>query len=260
MPYDGLPGNNRLMPSNASHSAILCCFFVFFLALCPAQLHATEGTACHPDLDWSEPQFVIGYGSLMDTLSKDRTWADARPAVPVRVTGFERSWNTRGTLPGFSTTYLGVAEKSDATMVAALYRAQDTRDFETGDAREYVYCRVAVARDQLDMLDGSGPPPRGKFWIYLPIPESVRPADARFPIIQSYVDIFLSGCIELAKQVTDPDVDFVTQCVTTTKGWPMHWVNDRIYPRRPFHQPNATRIDTLLQRLLPEQFKAIRIE
>ena len=248
------------MPVIAAHRCFLCSLFVLFLVLLPAQPYAKEGTACHPGLDWSEPQFVIGYGSLMDTLSKDRTWEDTGPALPVRVTGFERSWNARGRLPGFSTTYLGVVEKSGATMVAALYRAHDTRDFEAGYAREYIYCRVPVAREQLHMLDGSSPPVRGKFWIYLPTPESVRLADARFPIIQSYVDIFLSGCIELAKQVTDKDVDFVSQCVTTTKGWPLHWVNDRIYPRRPYRQPNATRIDTLLQRLLPEQFKAIRIE
>lgn len=248
------------MSVNTAHGRILVCLIVFILALIPAQPHAKEGTTCHPGLDWSEPQFVIGYGSLMDNLSKDRTWEKTRPAVPVRVTGFERRWNARGKLPGFGTTYLGVVENAGATMVAALYRAQDARDFEAGDAREYVYCRVPVARDRLHMLDGSSPPLRGNFWIYLPTPASIQPADADFPIIQSYVDIFLSGCIELAKQVTDEDVDFATQCVTTTKGWPMHWVNDRIYPRRPFHQPNALRIDTLLQRLLPEQFKAIRIE
>ncbi len=79
-------------------------------------------------------------------------------------------------------------------------------------------------------------------------------------MIQSYVDIFLGGCIELAQQVVDPGVDFLTACITTTRGWSGYWVKDRIYPRRPFHQPHARRIDALLHRMLPDQFNAIRIE
>jgi hypothetical protein len=49
--------------------------------------------------------------------------------------------------------------------------------------------------------------------------------------------------------------------VRTTDGWSKHWVNDRIYPRRPYiHQPNAWEIDAHLKRLLPELFGGIRIE
>lgn len=248
------------MSARVIQNPLLICLFVLGLAALPAPAHAAEGTACHPALDWNEPQYVIGYGSLMDTLSKNRTWQNTRRARPVRVTDFERSWTARGREIGFSTTYLGVAAKPGATMVAALYRVYETQDFEDGDLREYIYCRAPVAPERIKLLDGSSLPTRGKFWIYLLNPESTRPADARFPIIQSYVDTFLSGCIELAKQATDEDTDFVTQCVTTTKEWPVHWVNDRLYPRRPVHQPNAARIDALLHRMLPEQFKTIRIE
>ncbi|MEM9684773.1 MAG: hypothetical protein AAF942_15990, partial [Pseudomonadota bacterium] len=171
------------MSGRASLPILLCCFLVLAVTPISAQADATEDTACHPSPDWSEPQYVVGYGSLMDTLSKNRTWDDTSRPIPVRVTGFERRWNARGNLPGFSTTYLGVVEKSGATMVAAFYRVRSTRDFEAGDTREYVYCRVPVAPGQLEMLNGSSPPPRGNFWIYLLKPESNRPANARFPII-----------------------------------------------------------------------------
>ena len=145
-------------------------------------------------------------------------------------------------------------------MVAALYRVYDTVDFATGDTREYIYCRAPVDPAHISMLDGSAVPSLGRIWIYVLKPESSHAPDAGFPIIQSYVDIFLSGCMELARRVVVEDFDFLTACITTTKSWPLHWVNDRIYPRRPFHQPNAARIDEILQRMLPEQFEAIRIE
>ena len=78
--------------------------------------------------------------------------------------------------------------------------------------------------------------------------------------MQSYVDIFLSGCIELQERVSDPDVDFVDQCVLTTDGWSKHWVNDRIYPRRPYqHQRNAFQIDRVLRKHMPELVEAIRM-
>jgi hypothetical protein len=235
-------------------------FFLVATAALPACAGGTENPPCHPAVDFGRTQYIVGYGSLMDTASKNRTWHNAERARPVRVIGFERGWYARGRDFGFSTTYLGVTRKAGARMAAALFRVDKEADFNAGDAREYVYCRVPVPPERITLLDGSEPPKDAQIWLYLLNPQSTRPADARFPVIQSYVDLFLTGCIELARQVTQKNVDFPAECVTTTKGWPMYWVNDRIYPRRPYHQPNAARIDALLNRLLPEQFKAIRLE
>ncbi|MGH2990043.1 MAG: hypothetical protein ACRDMA_09295 [Solirubrobacterales bacterium] len=226
----------------------------------PRDLFASENAACHPALEPSEPHYVVGYGSLMEAASKERSWRHAGVSLPVRVRGFERSWNARGRDIGFSTTFLGVEPKAAAQMVAALYRVYDHGDFAAGDAREDGYCRMLVAPSQVTMLDGSDVPDRGKIWIYVLNAERSHLPDARFPIVQSYVDIFLSGCIELARLVVADDVDLLAACITTTRGWPGYWVNDRIYPRRPFQQPNATRIDEMLHRMLPVQFEAIRIE
>ena len=88
---------------------------------------------------------MVGYGSLMDSASKGRTWHHTGPNRPVRVTGFERAWNARGRDVGFSATYLGVTRKPGARMVAALYQVYEKADFVAGDAREYIYCRVPVA-------------------------------------------------------------------------------------------------------------------
>jgi hypothetical protein len=67
--------------------------------------------------------------------------------------------------------------------------------------------------------------------------------------------------LQLQARVSEPNIDFVDQCVLTTQGWPTHWVNDRIYPRRPFmYQPSAGEIDQRLNTLLPEIVDAINIE
>lgn len=248
------------MPNPTFLTHTIICLLLTCATMFPAHAESPDVPSCHPTVHFDRAQYVVGYGSLMDTASKDRTWHDSGRSRPISVTGFERGWNARGRDVGFSTTYLGVTRKRSARIVASLFRVRDKSDFEAGDAREYIYCRVPVGAGQITMLDGSRRPKDAEIWIYLLKPESVRPADARFPIIQSYVDLFLTGCIKLAKQVTVKNVDFVSECITTTTGWPVYWVNDRIYPRRPFHQPNAARIDALLNRLLPKQFKAIRIE
>jgi hypothetical protein len=43
--------------------------------------------------------------------------------------------------------------------------------------------------------------------------------------------------------------------------WPRYWVNDRIYPRRPFiYRPNASAIDAIIHRYYPALFAGIQIE
>ena len=101
----------------------------------------------------------------------------------------------------------------------------------------------------------------GKFLTALTGANLLAPPDAENPIVQSYVDIFITGCLELQARVADPDLDFVAQCVRTTDGWSKHWVNDRLQPRRPYiHQPRAWEIDQHMKRLLPEFVGTIRIE
>jgi hypothetical protein len=49
--------------------------------------------------------------------------------------------------------------------------------------------------------------------------------------------------------------------VETTTDWSAFWINDRIYPRRPFiYQPKARQIDQLLNEVIPEFFEKIKIE
>jgi hypothetical protein len=213
---------------------------------------------CHPEVDASKAQYVVGYGSLMQAASKRTTEPGAGENLPIRVRGFRRGWNTHGVYP---TTYLGVQHDEDASMVAALYRSFLDDGKLSADAREIDYCRAKVEPASVEMLDGSSVPSSGQIWIYVSRPESLAPPDAEYPIVQSYVDIFISGCLELQVRVADPDLDFVEQCIRTTQGWSRYWVNDRIHPRRPFpFQPKAFEIDKRLGKWLPEIYADIRIE
>ena len=86
---------------------------------------------------------------------------------------------------------------------------------------------------------------------------------AGVPIVQSYVDICLSGCLEI--EATFPlakEAEFAETFLKTSTDWSKYWVNDRIYPRRAYvYQPNAGRIDELIEKVLgAELFSSIQIE
>jgi hypothetical protein len=100
---------------------------------------------------------------------------------------------------------------------------------------------------------------RGQAWIYANNPRAIATPSARFPIVQSYVDVFVSGCLEQEQRFELKG--FAQQCLVTTHEWSEHWVNDRLYPRRPFiHQPKSRQIDLLLSQQLPAFFSQIKIE
>lgn len=202
---------------------------------------------------------MVGYGSLMKDGSRARTAPRAGAAHPVEVAGYERGWFARGSPIGFSTTYLGVRVDAHARMNAVAYEV-DAAELAATDRRESSYCRAPVDASAMRVLDPAFALPRlAQAWIYALDARSVHPPDARFPIVQSYVDLFLAGCLEQEERFGL--AGFARECIATTAGWSRHWVNDRIHPRRPFaFQPRAGRIDRLLSEALPRQFDAIRIE
>lgn len=214
---------------------------------------------CNLPPDGNRAQYVIGYGSLMQYDSRKRTSPGAGPAHPVEISGYRRGWFARGKAVGFGATYLGVLPDRESRLNAVIYRV-DPADLAATDRREASYCRSSVAAPDIKPLEGGYLPPQdAQAWIYVSRPQSVATPDPRNPIVQSYVDIFVSGCLEQEQRLGL--ADFSRECLATTAGWSEHWVNDRIYPRRPFiFQPRAAQIDSLLSRQLPQYFSRIRIE
>ena len=214
---------------------------------------------CNVAPDSIRSQYIIGYGSLMQDESRKRTSPEAGSAHPVEAKGYRRGWFSRAQTVGFGTTYLGALPDRSSRINAVIYQVDPVELIAT-DRRELSYCRASVAISEITPLEKDFlPDPNGQIWIYISMPQSVAIPNSQYPIVQSYVDIFVSGCLE-QEQRFGP-VEFAQQCLSTTTNWSEHWVNDRIYPRRPFNfQPKARQIYNLLSKQLQQYFSHIRIE
>lgn len=225
-----------------------------------ANLPATNTVSdeCHPPVNLRKNQYIIGYGSLMNEKSKHHSSATSGDNIPVYVTGFQRGWYRQTTFPGFNTIFLDVKKQPDVKMAAVAYRLAKPHNITKFDSRESYYCRVKVDPSQVKVLNKKAKV-KGEIWIY-DSPENVLSApDAAHPIVQSYVDLFLTGCLELEKKYKLEG--FAANCIQSTTNWSGYWLNDRIYPRRPFmYSEHALTIDSLLKQYLPNEFAAIRIE
>ncbi len=255
-----MPDSRALLVPIAAALALAACASNVPARTSPARATANDpANECRPGVDPGRPQFVLGYGSLMEDASRKRTAPRAGPAHPVELSGFRRGWFERGDSVGFSTTYLGVRPDARSRMNAVVY-AVDAGELAATDARESSYCRANVPPAHIATRDESfALPADAQAWIYVTDPRRVAPPDARYPIVESYVDLFLSGCFEQEERFHLEG--FARECIATTSGWSEHWVNDRIFPRRPFvYQPRAHEIDRLLSSTLPRYFDRIRLE
>ncbi|MEN3332733.1 MAG: hypothetical protein V7641_2098 [Blastocatellia bacterium] len=205
-------------------------------------------------------QFIFGYGSLVESKSRERTSPTAKDASPVNVVGIQRGWFDQ--TPGYSlsTTFLGAVSDPDFECNGVIFKVTQ-QQLDAFDQREAGYTRKSIDQNNITMLDGTEAPPEGDIWFYAS--REKRYASPKFPIVQSYVDICLNGCLELeAKYPEAKKAEFAKLFLKSTRDWSKYWVNDRIYPRRAFiYSPNANTIDGLIKEVLgKEMFSNIEIE
>src|SRR5215831_12671897 len=103
------------------------------LAALSAPASASDG-GCGEAVDAQRPQYIVGYGSLMQEDSRMRTSPKAGPAHPVEVEGYRRGWFTRGTAGG-GTTYLGIQSQAKGHFNAVIYQVNPA-EVEATDKRE----------------------------------------------------------------------------------------------------------------------------
>jgi gamma-glutamylcyclotransferase (GGCT)/AIG2-like uncharacterized protein YtfP len=205
-------------------------------------------------------QFIFGYGSLIESQSRTMTSPSALSASPVNVVGIQRGWF--GQLGGvsLSPTYLGAVADVNFKCNGVIFKVS-REELHAFDIHETGYRRERLDQKNITMLDGTKSAPEGDIWFYSP-PEK-RSASPEFPIVQSYVDLCLNGCLEIEEQYPlAKEVEFAETFLKTSTDWSRYWVNDRIYPRRAFvYLPNASKIDHLIQKVLGEEmFSNIKIE
>jgi hypothetical protein len=195
--------------------------------------------------------YIFGYGSLIEDASRRSTTPAARYAWPVRVKGIGRGWWARGATSGLTTTFLGALARAGKKCNGVIYAVSED-DLAATDRRETAgYTRTEIKPGEIEMLDGNKDVPPGKFWAYLNRfswnDRTTQVPTADFPMVQSYVDICVNGCLEVEGKYRSAK-GFVSEFFDTTEDWNKFWVNDRLYPRRPFiYQPSASAIDAALK-------------
>lgn len=209
--------------------------------------------------------FIFGYGSLINTASRDATAGRPIHAIPVRVSaafGYVRTWNDCSP-SGF--TALGLARPAPGehamTINGVLFPVRGT-EMGAYDAREAGYARVEVSRQDIEAVSWERLPASGRFWVYIPARPGKLPGIAlpgpspAFPLLQSYIDVVVEGGLEYGPA-------FAREIIETTTGWSPYWLNDRELARRPWvFDKHYQAVDSLLaaaapdfkDRLFPEQY------
>lgn len=186
--------------------------------------------------------YIYGYGSLICTEARNVTGRDSG-AWPVRVKGYKRFWTAHHTA-GFSP--LGVTPDDVATTNGVLVKVSE-EELPRFDQREWYYRRELLPQSDIEYL-GEQPDEKLNVWIY--IPQRISIPTTAMPIIQSYVDVALTGCLAISQ-------DFAVEFVRTTLGWNYPWINDRgheQYGRALREVDSKPEIDSLLNDLLAETF------
>ncbi len=219
--------------------------FAVVLALAPAAARDWWGAK----LGNQPTQFIFGYGSLINSVSRSSTAGASVPAIPVRVSaafGYYRTWNDRSA-SGF--TALGLSKSGSgekpSTINGVLYAVTDD-DMAKYDAREQGYARLEVPRDEIEAVSWQRLPETGTIWVYVPVGPNgeagvgLPPPDAQYPLLQSYIDVVVEGGLEYGEE-------FARETLETTGGWTDTWLNDRELARRPWvRDPDSAAVDSLL--------------
>lgn len=163
--------------------------------------------------------YIFGYGSLILKESRNRTGISGE-VFPVRVRGYQREWNQQ--VGG--ETYLGITKNLESKCNGVLFEIPEG-EIEKFDEREIGYTRVKIPLEKIESLKDKNLP-KGNYWIYLPVQDKslVRPTK-KFPIVQSYIDVILTGCLQISK-------DFAKEFMKTTFKWNCI-ENDRANPKYP---------------------------
>ena len=181
--------------------------------------------------------YIFGYGSLVNAESRAASFESMTSVVAARISadfGYKRVWNYQG--PGF--TALGLEKTNNAMSINGIIYSVKAEDMTVWDQRERNYDRIELPWEFVESVDWMDLPKKGKLWVY--VPKVNNTASPSHPIIQSYVDICVTGFLDYSEE-------FAIEFLETTGNWSMYWLNDRLVARRPWvHFKKHSRVDNLL--------------
>jgi len=204
--------------------------------------------------------FLFGYGSLLNNESRCgsngcNNAERENDALLVRVSknwGYTRAFCTRSQT-GFTAlglissdtkpTSAGATVVGNAGIIGVIFEVSSI-DLPTFDARERAYDRVTVPAEHIEVVSGqllNMPKPQDKVYTYIQKPEACLEANRDFPIIQTYVDACLSGCLAWGGEALMQDF------VLNTLWWSPYFLNDCPLSRRPWlHRRHYVEVDEAL--------------
>ncbi len=183
----------------------------------------------------SSRHFIFGYGSLINSISRQVT-GETGAAVAVKISGFVRHWSKISSHYGMSSVVVLADISGACNGVLVEVQGSELKQF---DEREKGYQRVLVDLHSINFYDSSqillaGPGSDIKIWLYQA--ETIVQPCQKFPVVFSYLDVILAGCLEYSSEFCD---DFIE----LTQGWQHRMLNDRQNPRYPRVQED---LDTAL--------------
>ncbi|MBC3764786.1 gamma-glutamylcyclotransferase [Neptunicella marina] len=167
--------------------------------------------------------YLLGYGSLLSTHSRTQYSQLSEQAEPVTLTGWQRSWITQN--PQEKQSHVGAIANVNAAMNGVLIKVPHIDDNLRQREKDYRFSQVAT--EQITLL--SGEPIELDAPVMICESLLILEANSDHPVMQSYVDTCLVGCLEAGGET------FARQFIETTCTWNQHWLNDRqnpLYPRR----------------------------
>lgn len=159
--------------------------------------------------------YIFGYGSLMNSSSRKLTGQTGN-AIPVVVHGLVRSW---GKIDDSYTISPLVVTMGEGQVNGVLLEVADS-ELSEFDLRESGYQRVSLSPEQIETTQGFDR--EQKIWVY--VTEDHQHPCENSPIVQSYVDTVLCGCLEVSES-------FARHFVAHTVGWHHPLENDRHNPK-----------------------------
>ncbi|QXO16840.1 MULTISPECIES: gamma-glutamylcyclotransferase family protein [Vibrio] len=159
--------------------------------------------------------YIFGYGSLMNSASRQLT-GNTGQALPAIVHGLVRHW---GKIDDSYVISPLVVNPGQGEVNGVLLEIDDAALVEF-DRRERGYQRIALSAEQIETdhaFDRTQP-----IWVY--IKDDHQPPCANSPIVQTYVDTVLAGCLEVSE-------NFARHFVEHTLGWHHPLENDRHAPK-----------------------------
>ncbi len=180
--------------------------------------------------------YIFGYGSLINAASRKRTGQTGK-AIPVTVEGLIRYW---GKVDESYILSPLIVNRGNSQVNGVLIEI-DQKALEEFDQRERGYHRIRIEPVQVTSelaFDHDSP-----IWVY--VKDAPEPPCTLSPIMQSYVDTVLAGCLDISES-------FAQNFIEHTVGWHFPRENDRETPKygnlagvQPHHY---SKIDALIKK------------